>query len=242
MDSMSLLNRFYGPRENMDCADELQDNDDVSTEVEKSLATWSGSGIWERVENRRWEAVANHVIPRIDPSSLGDSSLVVGLGVSDYIQNFENETDDLDRNSRVLRYGDTVIRISDDFQHNDSSTSDVHQDDVTSDQEDPTPGPSGTQQLPAEPSRLPEESVQADSPTRKRVDRKFIRSKRNRRKRKKNRQRRSIFLLGNKDLVVRSANSSPGRRSPSPNTIANICLYWEERLASPEYIIHSDSD
>ena len=38
-----------------------------------------------------------------------------------------------------------------------------------------------------------------------------------------------------------SVASSPGRGTPSPDSLARICLYWEKRLNSPEYVIPTSS-
>ena len=68
----------------------------------------------------------------------------------------------------------------------------------------------------------------------------FGRGKKKRRKRLKDAKRRCTErMVGTR---ARSAESSPGRRTPSPSTLASICQYWEECLASPQYIIQSDSD
>ena len=71
----------------------------------------------------------------------------------------------------------------------------------------------------------------------------MLRRKRSSRKRRKQRVRGGE--RGRKVLKVRTPSeaSSPGRSTPSPDSLARICLYWEKQLTSPDYYIPpSDSE
>ena len=71
----------------------------------------------------------------------------------------------------------------------------------------------------------------------------FIRNKRKQRKKGKSKLRKSFSSFPRTGrLKIPSAASSPGRATPSPDSLVRICTYWENRLNSPEYIIHSDSE
>lgn len=108
----------------------MQDDDDVSSD------DWSGSGIWEKTENRRWIVVDDHIIPRID-RSVPDSSLVPGLGIGQYIENFEIETEMVLNSSKLVTRGSMVVRISVELEPEEPNLP------STSIDEEPVPGPSG---------------------------------------------------------------------------------------------------
>jgi len=225
---------------NMD--DDVTD-DDHSQDNEPSFEEWSGSGIWERVENRRWEVVRDHILPMRDLVA-EETSLMANLGIGRYLQNFESEVEVGPGNFKIVSSGSSLVRLADeDAESLPVCDSDVapHPDSFDfpdSLDHEPAPGPSGvstTSRLVPEVPVVPSSS--GPSKSRKRC---FGRGKKKQRKRLKDAKRRCTErMVGTR---ARSAESSPGRRTPSPSTLASICQYWEECLASPQYIIQSDSD
>jgi len=218
--------------------------DEHSQDNETSFEEWSGSGIWEREENRRWEVVRDHILPMRDLLA-GETSLMTNLGIGQYLQNFESEVEVGPGHFKIVASGESFVRLDDVAESLPVCDSDdaPHQDSLDfpdSEEHEPVPGPSGVSNA----SRLAPEvpvvpSSSGPSKNRKRC---FVRGKKKRRKRLKSAKRKCADSLPVSRERLKSAESSPGRRTPSPATLASICQYWEDCLASPQYVIQSDSD
>lgn len=230
---------------------------------------WSGSGVWERTENRRWIAVHQHRIPN-RKRSISESSLVTDLGTGQFVNRFEFvEPSDNSENSdqfRIVVSKESMIRLKTSIASEDCSVPGT-----SSSGDDPVPGPSSAPQSGDSPAR-PGTSSQQDHSRReaRRINTLLHRTlskraKKNRKNKKRARQRKRDLRNFQRDfgqsqqqrlrreggggstpkrriMLTRSADSSPGRNSPSPTSLSRICLYWEKRLASPEYVILSDPE
>jgi hypothetical protein len=226
---------------------DMESGDEDGEDGEESRDEWNGSGIWEKTENRRWIAVANHIIPRIDPSA-PDSSLVSGLGIGQYVENFESETQVAFNNSKLVTSGSMVVRISVELEPPVLASIPEQTEDL--DESEPVAGPSGCSHKvgkndPSNSSTVDSstEQIISPEPRSKKPRSSFVRNKRKQRKRNRCKSKKLFPPLSKRSASrVPSAASSPGRATPSPDSLARICLYWEHRLNSPEYIIHSDSE
>jgi len=206
--------------------------------------SWCGSGVWEHTENRRWVAVENQILPNLDENA-GESSLVAGLGVGQYVQNFENEADIDNANYEIVTSGSTMIRIGTKREEEraaegSSSGSRLHEIDINlnvedvndldmatgivntatthTSIEDPVPGPSNFR------DQQSNDGGQTSTRNSSMRPSNFVKTKRNQRKRQKSRRRkllnRSRGFARNGPLSV---NSSPGRNTPSPNSLEKLC-------------------
>jgi len=218
--------------------DAIECIDEKSIEIYEEVS-WSGSGIWEHGENRRWVVVNNHILPNL-VSTAGESSLVGGLGMGPYVQNFEQETETEDEDFRIVTSGSTMMRLC---THNKQITgSDTITDEelapaTTRDsgvipestpiianielmrEDDPVPGPS---------SSHPRTSFRQTSDVAKRsksYSKSFIEAKKKQRRRKRKQKRNSLShrRRNNRNVAI-SVESSPGRKSPSPSTLEKLKL------------------
>jgi len=206
--------------------------------------SWCGSGVWEHTENRRWVAVENQILPNLDENA-GESSLVAGLGVGQYVQNFENEAD-IDNNAdyEIVTSGSTMIRIctkreEEQTGEGSSSGSRLHEIDINlnvedgndldmvtgmlnsttthTSIEDPVPGPSNFRDQQSDGGQTSTRNSSMRSSN-------FVKTKRNQRKRQKSRKRKLLSLSrGFSHKGPLSVNSSPGRNTPSPNSLEKLC-------------------
>jgi len=271
-------------------AGEVQDNEAESQE------NWSGSGIWERSEERRWIAVSNHRIPSRSRTVSESNLVLVDMGTGQFVQNFDSQpsqNSQSDQEFRIVTSTQSIIRLnvpdtgdeavpstsrastsapSSSFSGS-SNSSRLVIDTVTTPSEDlgePVAGPSGRSHSHNLAGHQPDirghssnlaRSVQegrdngetasshSNSSRLNSYLQRKMRRKRNR-KRKRNPRKKlprsgrfdSSSAPRQKISLSRSVDSSPGRDSPSPATLAKICLYWEQRLASPEYVILSDPE
>jgi len=215
--------------------------------------SWSGSGIWEHGENRRWVVVNNHILPNL-VSTAGESSLVGGLGMGPYVQNFEQETETEDEDFRIVTSGSTMMRLCAHTKQITSSDTIIEElaPATTRDsgvipestpiianielmrEDDSVPGPS---------SSHPRTSFRQTSDVAKRkksYSKSFIKAKKKqRRKRKQKRNSTSHRRIKSRNVAI-SVESSPGRKSPSPSTLEKLKLSLDTRVVSPKCIVYLD--
>jgi len=271
---------------------ETHDTHDGTLSILQEQEHWSGSGIWERTENKRWIAVRNHRIPSRS-RTVSESNLVLDMGTGQFVQNFDSipsQNSEADQEFRIVASTQSIIRLtvpdvraeavastsaastSAPSFSGSSSSSRLLVDSVSAPLEDlgePVAGPSGRNHShnlsghqpdirghPSNLARTSEDggrergegsshSSRLNSYLRRKLRRKRTRKKkRNQRKKLLNESARfaSYSAPRQKISLSRSVDSSPGRDTPSPSSLAKICLYWEQRLASPEYVILSDSE
>jgi len=248
-DEVLLNESSTGPK-----SDDVDGVDETNSVEKKKSSSWSGSGIWERTENRRWETVENHMIPAWDNTS-GDTSLVAGLGIGHYLQNFEEEGSMTTENSfRIITSGSTMMRISNSLDTGQPCSSETEgsavqelETIIEEVEAEPVAGPSGLSQTNSQQCHSSDSTSKTSEPKKPAVKseslKRMLRRKRSSRKRRKQRVRGGE--RGRKVLKVRTPSeaSSPGRSTPSPDSLARICLYWEKQLTSPDYYIPpSDSE
>lgn len=174
----------------------------------------SGSGVWEKSENSKWIVVAEtkHRIPRkarvrtvasVDPS----------LGIREFITSFEPEPHSEMNNSILVGDGSSLVRLD--------STSGENM--IQIQDEEPQPGPSSES---SEAGASQEGAGHGDSRGA---------SSRRRRQRRQRGQRVSTAEPRShrtKRLVCVSVESSPGRDSPSPESLSRIVLKYPAGLSS----------
>ena len=176
----------------------------------------SGSGVWEKSENSKWIVVAEtkHRIPRkarvrtvasVDPS----------LGIREFITSFEPEPHSEMNNSILVGDGSSLVRLD--------STSGENM--IQIQDEEPQPGPS-SESSEAGGGASQEGAGHGDSRGA---------SSRRRRQRRQRGQRVSTAEPRShrtKRLVCVSVESSPGRDSPSPESLSRIVLKCPAGLSS----------
>ena len=173
----------------------------------------SGSGVWEKSENSKWIVVAEtkHRIPRkarvrtvasVDPS----------LGIREFITSFEPELPSEVNNSILVGDGSSLVRL-------DSSAGENM---IQIQDEEPQPGPS-SESSEAGGVASQEEAGPGDS-----------RGARSRRRRQRGQRvsTREARSQRSKRLVCVSVESSPGRDSPSPESLSRIVLKYPASLSS----------
>jgi len=251
---------FTGPTTEETPTDDV---DEPNSGEKKKSSSWSGSGIWERTENRRWETVENHMIPAWD-NTAADTSLVSGLGIGHYLQNFEEEVEGsvtTENSFRIITSGSTMMRISNSLDTGQPCSSETEgsglqvletiiEEELSGVEAEPVAGPSGLSQIMNQQCHSSDSTSKPSEPKKPAVKsesfKRMLRRKRSRRKRRKQRLRGGGGgARTRKALKVRTPSeaSSPGRSTPSPDSLTRICLYWEKQLTSPDYYIPpSDSE
>ena len=187
----------------------------------------SGSGVWERSENRRWVVVrnTNHMIPS-RTRARSEGSLDPCLSIQRFINNFDVEQPN---NYNVVSDGNTVIRI-DNVEDTQGEADGVVGNSEQEPEEDPMEGSSESQTRRVK-TRARRRSSHLSSPEQlpPQVESVQVKARRRRRRKKK----RSKFVLsGNfsgrkkrwkrREVAPLSVESSPGRDSPSPDTLRRI--------------------
>jgi len=169
----------------------------------------SGSGVWEKSGNSRWVVVAetSHKLPRrTRMQSVG--SVDPSLGIHKYLNKFEIE---------LPRVGDNAVVVND-------GTSMVRFEESVNEPETDQPGPSGLSRQPRTSSVSPTRQASASEDGSDTPRRNTIRNRKNRRRRKKFDSKPSSVRRSrprSKPVCV-SVESSPGRGSPSPESLSRI--------------------
>ena len=156
-----------------------------------------GSGVWEKSENSKWMVVAetSHKIPR-RKRTRPEGSVDPSLGIHNFISNFEVELPREGENSVVINDGTSMVRLD--------STGDSFSDDS---------GPSALSEANQDASEHAADDPHED--------------RRGRTRRRRQRRRtggRAGFSNNRKVVVCSSVESSPGRDSPSPQSLNRIML------------------
>jgi len=183
-----------------------------------------GSGIWEKSENKRWVVVDTslHRIPRRNRMT-SEGSLDPSLSITSFVTNFEVE-EQQPSNYRVISDGSSLVRIDED--NNDEVEEEIED-------EDPMEGSSGTQQTRRVTVRARRKSSNVSSPERILPPPEVAEPSHSRGRRKRRRGKRKKVLMLNGVLpekkkkkssreIILSVESSPGRDSPSPETLNRI--------------------
>ena len=198
---------------NEDGAASLIQDDDVVPYI-------PGSGVWERSENRRWVVVmnTNHRIPSMTRAR-SEGSLDPSLSIQRFVTNFEVE-EQQPSNYRVISDGNSLVRID--------RAVDTEEEAGGEQEEDPMEGSSGSQTRRVN-TRARRRSTHLSSPDQPPPNVATVQG-RGRRRRRRRRREKKFLLSGNilgrrkkwKREVILSVESSPGRDSPSPDTLRRI--------------------
>lgn len=177
----------------------------------------SGSGVWEKSENSRWIVVAetSHKLPRRTRFQ-ASGSVDPSLGIHKYLNKFEIEFPRVGDNAVVVNDGTSMVR----FEENVTET-DAEQ-----------PGPSGLSRQRNSNSVSPTRQSSASEESPDTPSRNTLRNRRNRRRRKKFESKPSTVRRSrprSKPVCV-SVESSPGRGSPSPESLSRIVHNYSEYL------------
>ena len=206
---------------------ETNEDKDASTSIQdekECTSTTPGSGVWEKSENRRWVVVmdTNHRIPSRNRTR-SEGSLDPSLSIHSFVSRFEVE-EQQPGNYNVVSDGSSLVRID--------RVGDLDEDTAGQEQEeDPMEGTSGSQTRRVN-ARARRQSSHLSSPEHippPPSDVETVQS-RGRRKRRQRRKKKVFLLSGNfigrkkkwKREVILSVESSPGRDSPSPDTLRRI--------------------
>ena len=167
----------------------------------------SGSGVWEKSENSKWIVVAEtkHRIPR-KARVRTVASVDPSLGIREFITSFEpEEPPSAVNNSILVGDGSSLVRL-------DSSAAE--------NMEEPQPGPS-SEGSGASHEEAEREETPGDRGGRSR-----------RRRQRRQRGQRVSGARRNKRTACVSVESSPGRDSPSPESLSRIVKKYSSGLAS----------
>lgn len=192
---------------------------------EQSSHNIPGSGVWEKFENRRWVVVMDtdhHRIPSRNRTR-SEGSLDPSLSIQSFVSNFEVE-EQQQSNYRLISDGNSLVRID--------RVVDTVEGEVGDGEEDPQEGPSGSQQTRRVNTRARRRSSHLSSPDEQLQPPPAVEpgSGKGRRRRRRRRRNKVFLLRGNfvggkkkwKREVLLSVESSPGRDSPSPDTLMRI--------------------
>jgi hypothetical protein len=234
-------------------SNETENNKDATTATsskeEESTSTTPGSGVWEKSENKRWVVVmdTNHRIPSRNRTR-SEGSLDPSLSIHSFVSRFEVE-EQQPGNYNVISDGSSLVRID--------RVEDMEEDPaVQGQEEDPMEGSSGSQtrRVNARARRRsshlssPEQNPPPPPPNVETVQSK------GRRKRRRRRRKKVFLLSGNfigrkkkwKREVILSVESSPGRDSPSPDTLRRIVerglVVEGEEMTVMEEVVEEEAD
>jgi len=178
-----------------------------------------GSGVWEKSENKRWIVVVDSSLHRIPGRNRtrSEGSLDPSLSIHSFVSNFEVE-ELQPSNYRVISDGSSLVRV------------DREEGTPGNEEEDPMEGSSGTQQTRRVNVRARRRSSHLSSPEHLPPPVVETVSSSGGRRRRRRRRKKKVFLVsGNssgrkkwKREIILSVESSPGRDSPSPDTLRQI--------------------
>jgi len=191
----------------------------------EEIVNINGSGIWEKSENRRWTIVdANrHRIPSRRNRATSEGSLDPSLSITSFVTNFEVE-EEQPSNCRVISDGNSFVRLDTD---NAGREEEIHEEQ----DDDPMEGSSGTQQTRRVSSRARRRSSNVSSPEQVLLSLDTVTAPSRGRRRRRRGKRKKVFVFSgdsvkkrkkwNREMIM-SVESSPGRDSPSPDTLNRI--------------------
>jgi len=194
-------------------------------DISEEIININGSGIWEKSENRRWTVVDTnlHRIPSRRNRATSEGSLDPSLSITSFVTNFEVE-EEQPSNYRVISDGNSYVRIDTDNAGTEEEIPEAQED-------DPMEGTSGSQQTRRVNARTRRRSSNVSSPEQilppQEPD---IVSSRGRRRRRRG-KRKKVFVFSEDSVkkrkkwkreIIASVESSPGRDSPSPDTLNRI--------------------
>ena len=175
-----------------------------------------GSGVWEKSANSKWITVAekSHKIPR-RARIRSEGSVDPSLGIHSFVNSFELEIPADGTNSVFISDGASLVRL-------DSVA------DATDNIDEPGPSTSSrvsvTSRRRSDHISSPNREEQPEDVESEQQTSTPIRSRRSRR-----RKRKKLQIVSDKERRIRrpvciSADSSPGRDSPSPESLTRIIL------------------
>ena len=181
---------------------------DMDSDGDSSSSPGSGSGVWEKSENSKWIVVAEtkHRIPR-KARVRTVASVDPSLGIREFITSFEPEEPPEGNNSILVGDGSSLVRLDRSAGEN---------------MEEVQPGPSSENS-----GASPEEAEREERPG--------DRSGRSRRRRQRRHRGQGVTTAGTrcgrgKRMACVSVESSPGRDSPSPESLSRIVKKYSTSL------------
>jgi len=202
-----------------------EDSNAQTCDISEEIINVNGSGIWEKSENRRWTVVDTnlHRIPSRRSRATSEGSLDPSLSITSFVTNFEVE-EEQPSNCRVISDGNSYVRI------NTTDNAGMEEDIPEAQEDDPMEGTSGTQQTRRVNARTRRRSSNVSSPEQilPPPETRTVSSRGRRRRRGK---RKKVFVFSKDSVkkrkkwnreIIASVESSPGRDSPSPDTLNRI--------------------
>ena len=183
----------------------------MDSDGDSSSSPGSGSGVWEKSENSKWIVVAEtkHRIPR-KARVRTVASVDPSLGIREFITSFEPEEPEVNVNNSILvGDGSSLVRLDRSAGEN---------------MEEAQPGPSSEDS-----GASPEEAETGERPG--------DRSGRSRRRRQRRHRGQGVTTAGtrcgrSKRMACVSVESSPGRDSPSPESLSRIVKKYSSSFTS----------